>query len=54
MKLWVLEGDTAGAAYSINSHDQIVGRSVMCTKVNPDDCVTEMRTTPSCGKTDRL
>ena len=30
-------GDTAGSAYSINRYDQIVGRSVPCTRINPDD-----------------
>jgi hypothetical protein len=35
--LGLLEGDTAGTAYSINRHDQIVGRSLACMKINPDD-----------------
>jgi uncharacterized membrane protein len=35
--LGLLEGDTAGAAFSINGHDQIVGRSEICRKVNRDD-----------------
>ena len=30
-------GDTAGTAYSVNAKDQVVGRSDVCTKVNPND-----------------
>jgi probable HAF family extracellular repeat protein len=35
--LGLLPGDTAGSAYSINRYDQIVGRSAVCTQINPDD-----------------
>lgn len=35
--LGLIDGDTAGTAFSINSKDQIVGRSVVCTQINPDD-----------------
>jgi probable HAF family extracellular repeat protein len=34
--LGLLTGDTAGTAYSINRHKQIVGRSVPCTRVQAD------------------
>jgi probable HAF family extracellular repeat protein len=33
----VITGDNAGSAYSVNSSDQVVGRSTLCSKVNPDD-----------------
>ena len=33
----VITGDNAGSAYSVNSSDQVVGRSALCIKVNPDD-----------------
>jgi probable HAF family extracellular repeat protein len=35
--LGVLKGDNAGAAFSINRHEQIVGRSEVCTRVGVDD-----------------
>jgi probable HAF family extracellular repeat protein len=35
--LGVLYADTAGVAYSVNAHDQVVGVTGPCTKVNPDD-----------------
>jgi probable HAF family extracellular repeat protein len=35
--LGLLPGDTAGSAYSINRYDQIVGRSLPCAQINPDD-----------------
>jgi uncharacterized membrane protein len=35
--LGVLDGDTAGTAYSVNEHDQVVGVTTVCAKVNPDD-----------------
>ena len=34
--LGVIEGDTAAAAFSINSKDQIVGESDQCVRVGPD------------------
>jgi probable HAF family extracellular repeat protein len=35
--LGVLDGDTAGTAYSVNERDQVVGVTTVCAKVNPDD-----------------
>jgi len=35
--LGLLYADTAGVAYSVNAHDQVVGESGSCTKVNADD-----------------
>ena len=35
--LGLIAGDTAGSAYSINSKDQVVGTSIQCTQINPDD-----------------
>ena len=35
--LGLIAGDTAGSAYSINSRGQIVGTSIQCTVINPDD-----------------
>ena len=35
--LGVLDGDTAGAAYSVNERDQVVGVTGGCTRVNSDD-----------------
>lgn len=33
----VVGGDTAGTAYSVNANDQVVGRTALCIKVNPND-----------------
>src|SRR5260370_11239478 len=33
----VVSGDTVGTAYSVNANDQVVGRTDLCTKVNPND-----------------
>jgi len=33
----VIAGDNAGSAYSVNASDQVVGRSALCIKVNPND-----------------
>ena len=35
--LGLIGGDTAGTAYSINSRGQIVGTSIQCTLINPDE-----------------
>ena len=35
--LGLVSGDTAGTAYSVNSKDQVVGRTVQCTQIGPDD-----------------
>jgi len=35
--LGLLDSDTGGTAYSINSKDQIVGVTVLCTQINADD-----------------
>ena len=35
--LGLIAGDTVGSAYSINSRGQIVGASVQCTLIKPDD-----------------
>lgn len=33
----VVSGDTVGTAYSVNTNDQVVGRTDLCTTVNPND-----------------
>jgi probable HAF family extracellular repeat protein len=35
--LGLVNGDTAGTAYSVNSKDQVVGRTVQCAVIGPDD-----------------
>jgi probable HAF family extracellular repeat protein len=35
--LGVVGSDTAATAYSVNSKDQVVGISLRCTQINPDD-----------------
>ena len=35
--LGLLYNDTGGTAYSVNEHDQVVGVTTVCTRVNPDD-----------------
>ena len=35
--LGLVSGDTAGTAYSVNSKDQVVGRTVQCMQIGADD-----------------
>jgi hypothetical protein len=37
LDLGLVNGDTAGTAYSVNSKDQVVGRTVQCAVIGPDD-----------------
>jgi probable HAF family extracellular repeat protein len=37
LDLGLVSGDTAGTAYSVNSKDQVVGSTIQCVVINPDD-----------------